>query len=202
MLNHLTRHETKDQRRLKCCFFFVFFLICGVRCFLDNPWSKMEEDSLLNRTLHQHNAKPKFVFVTHWLTKICKSPRAMFPAQFLAQVPEPRAGFQLILLFGPISPFFLLPACSFSSQSDTDLARYKPQLIMEWDEKGTPVMLITLMNGRLARQQKGTTAALSRCLLLITNIKDFCLLDSQGNALKPVFYSWKNIYSTSKRPYP
>lgn len=55
MLNHLRRHETKN----------VFFLICGVRRFLDNSRSKMEEDSLLNRTLHQRNVKPKFVFVTH-----------------------------------------------------------------------------------------------------------------------------------------
>lgn len=46
-------------------------------------------------------------------------------------------------------------------------------------------MLISLINGRIARQQKGKTLALP--LSLITNVMDFCFLDSHSDAWELVF---------------
>lgn len=172
--------------------FIYFFVVCVV--FWTTPDQRWRRTP--SSTEYYISVMLSQICVCDSLTdKLCKSPREMFPAQFFAQVLEPSQDQDFNLSFCSVSfPFFPLPRCSSSSQSDTDLTRYKPQLIMEWDEKGTPVMLITLINGRLARRQKGTTAALSRSLLLIINIKDFCLSDSQSDAWKPAFVMWAWFY--------
>lgn len=70
----------------------------------------MEEDTLLNRILHQCNAKPNScMWLTDWQT--LQKPTRNVPGPVFRPGPwaEPRSGFQLILLFSLISLFSSSP---------------------------------------------------------------------------------------------
>lgn len=142
-------------------------------------WVKMEEDTLLNGILHHCIVMPNLCL---WLTcwQNLRKPTSNVPGPVLSRTLS-RAKIRNWTYLSVHSHFLSTPsnvAAPPHNLTQISCATSRNWL-WSWMGKGTPVMLINLMNDSLAWEQRGKAFGLSAYFYFtLTNRKDFYSLDS------------------------